>query len=33
MVKEVLIPGARISGLGQLAKIVTNSDRMVTFGD
>lgn len=33
IVDEVLIPGARISGLGQLAKIVINSDRIVTFGD
>jgi tRNA 2-thiouridine synthesizing protein D len=33
IVEDVIIPEARISGLGQLAKMITNSDRMVTFGD
>lgn len=33
IVEEVLVPNTRISGLGQLAKMVINSDRMITFGD
>lgn len=32
IVEENLIPNARISGLGQLAKMVMESDRLVTFG-
>lgn len=30
---EVLAPNIRISGLGQLADMIDNSDRLVTFGD
>lgn len=33
MNNEILIDHARISGLGQLANMITKSDRMVTFGD
>ena len=28
-----LIPGARISGLGQLTELGINADRLITFGD
>lgn len=30
---ELLVPNTRISGLGQLAKMVIESDRLVVFGD
>jgi len=30
---EVLVPDTRISGLGQLAKMTMESDRLVVFGD
>jgi len=30
---DILIPNARISGLGQLASMIQKSDRIVTFGD
>ena len=30
---EVLAPNIRISGLGQLASMIHESDRIVTFGD
>ena len=30
---EVLAPNIRISGLGQLASMISKSDRIVTFGD
>jgi len=30
---DVLAPGIRISGLGQLASMIDESDRIVTFGD
>jgi len=30
---EVLVPNIRISGLGQLATLIDESDRLVTFGD
>jgi len=30
---NILIPNARISGLGQLANMIQKSDRLVTFGD
>ncbi|WJW76008.1 sulfurtransferase complex subunit TusD [Thiohalobacter sp. IOR34] len=33
MVDELLVPNSRISGLGQLAKMVIDSDRLVVFGD
>ncbi len=31
--KDLLIPGARIAGLGQLVDFMENADRLVTFGD
>lgn len=33
MTDDILVDNARISGLGQLAKMITKSDRTVTFGD
>ena len=33
MVDENLVPNTRISGLGQLAKMTMESDRLVVFGD
>lgn len=33
IVDELLVPNTRISGLGQLAKMVIESDRLVVFGD
>ena len=30
---EVLVPNIHISGLGQLASMIEESDRLVTFGD
>jgi len=33
MVDELLVANSRISGLGQLAKMVIESDRVVVFGD
>jgi len=30
---DILIPNARISGLGQMANMIQKSDRLVTFGD
>jgi len=30
---DLLVPGTRISGLGQLAKMVIESDRLVVFGE
>ena len=33
MVDDLLVPNSRISGLGQLAKMVIESDRLVVFGD
>lgn len=33
LTEEDLIPHARISGLGQLAGMIRDSDRIVTFGD
>ncbi|MBT4835801.1 MAG: sulfurtransferase complex subunit TusD [Methylococcales bacterium] len=29
--EEICIPGIKISGLGQLAKMIKNSDRVITF--
>ena len=31
--EEILAPNIRISGLGQLASMIDESDRLVTFGD
>jgi tRNA 2-thiouridine synthesizing protein D len=31
--EDILVPNARISGLGQLANMIKKSDRLVTFGD
>ena len=31
--KEILTPNFEISGLGQLVKLIDESDRLVTFGD
>lgn len=31
--EENILPGSRISGLGQLAMIIQNADRVITFGD
>ncbi|RDH82769.1 MAG: sulfurtransferase complex subunit TusD [endosymbiont of Galathealinum brachiosum] len=33
MTEDILIENTRISGLGQLANMIQNSDRLVTFGD
>lgn len=33
IVDELLVPNTRISGLGQLAKMAIESDRLVVFGD
>ncbi len=33
IVNDVLAPNIRISGLGQLASMIDESDRLVTFGD
>lgn len=33
IVDELLVPNTRISGLGQFAKMVIESDRLVVFGD
>jgi len=33
MVDDLLVPNTRISGLGQLAKMTLESDRVVVFGD
>lgn len=33
IVENVLVPNVRISGLGQLASMIDESDRLVTFGD
>jgi len=33
MVDENLVPNTRISGLGQLAKMTMEADRLVVFGD
>lgn len=30
---DLCVPGTRISGLGQLAKMAIESDRVITFGD